>query len=95
MFPKMVKSRVLILPDEVAEKTDGGIFLPKLDDVTETDQQIYSHTGSGEVIAKSSQVTDMEVGDRVFFGQVVGAPIEFDGIKYLMMNDHDVQAVIG
>jgi hypothetical protein len=31
---------------------------------------------------------------RIFFGKYVGAPIELDGEKYLMMNEDDIQAIL-
>ena len=89
----MVKTRVLIKADEPEEKTEGGIYISHRNDISDDDRQIYSHTGMGEVIVTSSQVKSVEVGDRVFFGQHVGAPIELHGRQYLMMNEHDIQAV--
>ena len=36
----------------------------------------------------------MEIGDHIFFGKYVGAPIEFEGVKYLMMNEEDIKAIL-
>ena len=90
----MVRIRVLVKADEAPEKSDGGIFLPKQSDVSEDDRQIYSHSGTGEVVSKSSQVEGVEVGDRVFFGNYVGAPIKLNGEQYLMMKEEDIQATL-
>ena len=44
------------------------------------------------MVSKSSQVEGIEVGDRVFFGKFVGAPIRLNGEQYLMMKEEDIQA---
>ena len=90
----MVKKRVLVKADEAPEKSYGGIFIPKQSDVSEDDRQIYSHSGTGEVVSKSSQVNGIEVGDHVFFGKFVGAPIRLNGEQYLMMKEEDIQATL-
>ncbi len=94
MFPRMVKNRVMVLPDEMEEKTEGGIVLPNPSDINDCDQEIASQTGRGEIVAKGKQANGLEVGDHVYFGQVVGMPIEHEGVQYLIMNDCDVKAVL-
>jgi chaperonin GroES len=36
----------------------------------------------------------LKVGDEVLYGKYSGTELEFDGIKYLMMRQSDVLAVI-
>jgi chaperonin GroES len=88
----MVKTRVLVLADKAPEKSKGGIIL-LAPDAIDAGMEVYS-PGTGVVVEKASKVASVEVGDRIFFGKYVGAPIELDGEKYLMMNEDDIQAIL-
>ena len=87
---KPLADRVLILPDLAEEKTFGGIIIP--DTAKEKPLQ-------GRVVAVGNGTKDEEmilkVGDTVLYGKYSGTEIEFDSIKYLMMRQSDVLAVIG
>ena len=81
--------RVLILPAPAEEKTIGGIIIP--DTAKEKPLQ-------GEIIAVGQGTKDEEmilnVGDTVLYGKYTGSEVEFDGVKYLMMRQSDVLAVL-
>ena len=53
----------------------------------------------GEVVAVGHGTKDEEmvlkVGDTVLYGKYSGTEIEFEGVKYLMMRQSDVLAVLG
>ena len=91
----MIKKRILVKADELPETTKGGLYLAKQGDVSEDDRHIYSHTGTGKVVRRAENVVGIEVGDRVFFGKHVGAPIKIEGEQYLMMKEEDIQATVG
>ena len=92
----MIRKRILVKADELPETTKGGLYLAKQGDVSEDDRHIYSHTGTGKVIRKAPAITDdIKIGDRVFFGKHVGAPIKIEGEQYLMMKEEDIQATVG
>ena len=38
---------------------------------------------------------DLKVGDTVLYGKYSGTEIEYEGVKYLMMHQSDVLAVLG
>ena len=84
----MIKDRVLVQDEKAPEQSSGGIFLPKGQDVKD-DYQVCSQSGSGVVVAKGEGATMIDVGDRV------GMPVELEGEKYLMMNEADIQAIVG
>ena len=88
----MVKTRVLVKADEAPTKSAGGIHL-LAPDAIEDDMEVYS-PGTGVVIEKASKVESVEVGDRIFFGKYVGAPIKLEGENYLMMNEDDIKAIL-
>lgn len=81
--------RVLILPKPAEEKTIGGIIIP--DTAKEKPLQ-------GEVIAVGNGTKDEEmilkVGDQVLYGKYAGNELEYDGVKYMIMRQSDVVAVI-
>ena len=87
---KPLADRVLILPAPAEEKTIGGIIIP--DTAKEKPLQ-------GTVIAVGNGTKDEEmvlkVNDTVLYGKYTGTEIEFEGVKYLMMRQSDVLAVLG
>ena len=82
--------RVLILPQPAEEKTIGGIIIP--DTAKEKPLQ-------GKVIAVGNGTKDEQmeitVGDQVLYGKYSGTEVEFEGVKYLIMRQSDVLAILG
>ena len=87
---KPLADRVLILPAPAEEKTIGGIIIP--DTAKEKPLQ-------GKVVAVSHGTKDeamiLKEGDQVLYGKYSGTEIEYEGVKYLMMRQSDVLAVLG
>lgn len=81
--------RVLILPAAAEEKTVGGIIIPD----TAKEKPL-----KGEIVATGAGTKDEEMvlkaGDHVLYGKYAGTELEFDGVKYLIMRQSDVLAVI-
>lgn len=81
--------RVLVLPKPAEEKTVGGIIIP--DTAKEKPLQ-------GEVVACGNGTKDEEmivkVGDQVLYGKYSGTELEYEGVKYLMMRQSDVLAIL-
>ena len=86
---KPLADRVLIKPAPAEEKTAGGIIIP--DTAKEKALQ-------GEVLATGNGTKDEEMvlkaGDTVLYGKYAGTEVEFDGVKYLIMRQSDVLAVL-
>ena len=86
---KPLADRVLIKPAPAEEKTAGGIIIP--DTTKEKPLQ-------GEVLATGNGTKDEEMvlkaGDTVLYGKYAGTEVEFDGVKYLIMRQSDVLAVL-
>ena len=87
---KPLADRVVILPAPAEEKTIGGIIIP--DTAKEKPLQ-------GKVIAVGHGTKDEEMvlkeGDNVLYGKYAGTEIEYEGVKYLIMRQSDVLAVLG
>ncbi len=81
--------RVLIQPAEAEQKTASGIIIP--DTAKEKPQR-------GQVIAVGKGIKDHEmtlkVGDHVLYGKYSGTEVEIDGVKYMIMKESDVYAII-
>lgn len=86
---KPLADRVLIKPAPAEEKTAGGIIIP--DTAKEKPLQ-------GEVLDTGNGTKDEEMvlkaGDTVLYGKYAGTEVEFDGVKYLIMRQSDVLAVL-
>ena len=87
---KPLADRVLILPKAAEEKTIGGIIIP--DTAKEKPLQ-------GEVVATGNGTKAEELivkaGDNVLYGKYAGTELELDGVKYLIMRQSDVLAILG
>ena len=89
MTIKPLADRVLVKPAPAEEKTIGGIIIP--DTAKEKPLQ-------GEVIATGNGTKDEEMivktGDTVLYGKYSGQEVEFEGVKYLIMRQSDILAVL-
>lgn len=87
---KPLADRVLVKPAAAEEKTVGGIIIP--DTAKEKPQK-------GEVIAVGKGTKDEEMvvkeHDQVLFGKYAGTEIEVDEVKYLIMRQSDILAIVG
>ena len=90
MAIKPLADRVLIEPAAAEEKTIGGIIIP--DTAKEKPLQ-------GKVVATGNGTKDEEMvvkeGDTVLYGKYSGTELEYDGVKYLIMRQNDILAILG
>lgn len=86
---KPLADRVLILPAAAEEKSVGGIIIPD----TAKEKPL-----KGEVVAVGNGTKDEEMvvkaKDQVLFGKYAGTELELDGVKYLIMRQSDILAII-
>ena len=89
MAIKPLADRVLVKPAPAEEKTIGGIIIP---------DTAKEKPSKGEVIATGNGTKDEEmvvkVGDTVLYGKYAGQEIEFEGVKYMIMRQSDIIAVL-
>ena len=90
MAIKPLADRVFIEPAAAEEKTIGGIIIP--DTAKEKPLQ-------GKVVATGNGTKDEEMvvkeGDTVLYGKYAGTELEYDGVKYLIMRQSDILAILG
>lgn len=89
--------RLVVRMDEAEKKTESGIFIPE--DVT--DREEMSGTRAEVVAVGDSAWGDQavsgkwaRVGDRVMIAKFAGQLWKRNGVKYRVINDLDVIAVI-
>lgn len=89
MNVKPLSDRVLIEPVAAEQVTSGGIIIP--DSAKEKPLK-----GSVKAIGNGTKDEPMvvKVGDTVLYGKYSGTELEYDGVKYLMMRQSDILAVI-
>ncbi|MCM1369134.1 MAG: co-chaperone GroES [Candidatus Amulumruptor caecigallinarius] len=86
---KPLADRVLIEPTAAEETTMSGIIIPD----TAKEKPL-----KGKVLAAGKGTKDEEMllkeGDIVLYGKYAGTEIEVEGVKYLIMRQSDVLAVM-
>jgi len=91
--------RVLVFVEEVKEQTEGGLFIPKNIADKQSEANIF-----GEIVAVGANAWKAfdggepwaKVGDRIAFAKYGGFIIEDPEtkVKYRLLNDEDITAVI-
>jgi len=86
---KPLADRVLVQPVAAEEKTISGIIIP--DSAKEKPLK-------GEVMAVGNGTKDEEmvvaVGNTVLYAKYAGQELEWEGVKYLIMKQSDILAII-
>jgi chaperonin GroES len=89
--------RVLVLPDDVEQKTAGGIILPDMTGEREKYAMIFGtlvavgENAWEEAAARSDKFEKPQVGEHIVFAKYGGIEIKGrDGKQYRLMNDEDV-----
>ncbi len=89
MSIRPLSDRVLIEPTAAEEVTMSGIIIP--DSAKEKPLK-------GKVLAVGNGTKDepmiLKAGDTVLYGKYAGTEIEYEGVKYLMMRQNDVLAIV-
>ncbi len=83
---KPLGKRVLVKRLEEENMTSSGIIIP---------DNAKEKPSKGEVVAISSEVTELSCGNTVVFGKYSGNEISLDGVKYLVMDTDDIFGIIG
>lgn len=81
--------RVVLEPKEAETKTASGLYIP--DSAKEKPQQ-------GKVVAagpgKVDEPMEVKVGDEVLYGKYAGTEVTVDGVKYLIVKQSDILAIL-
>lgn len=89
MTVKPLSDRVLIEPVAAEEVTVGGIIIPD----TAKEKPLR---GTVKAVGYGTKDEAMVVkeGDLVLYGKYAGTELEVDGVKYLMMRQSDILAIL-
>lgn len=94
MAIKPLDNRVIVKQCEPEVKTAGGIVLPG--SAQEKPQRgIVESVGPGQMLdsGKRAQLS-VKKGDEVFYGKYAGSEVEIAGVKYVILRETDILAVI-
>jgi len=90
--------RVIVKPDPLEERSEGGIILSYGDDKKRHAEAQVRGTiiavGPNAWKAFDDGTPWAAVGDRVYFAKYGGFVIEDGGEKYRLLNDEDITAII-
>jgi len=86
--------RVIVKPEEVEERTKGGIILPDTAKEKPIEGTVIAvgggkHADDGKLIEMT-----VKAGDKVLYGKYSGTEVSIDGDEYLIMRESDIFGII-
>ncbi len=90
---KPLFDRVVLLPIENESESKGGILLPM---AAQEKSQLATVVaiGSGENVDGKQIGMQVKVGDKVLYGKFTGTEVNVDDVKYVVIRQPDILAVI-
>lgn len=86
--------RIVVRRVEEEQKTAGGILLPGSAQEKPSQGEVLA-VGNGQIRENGDVRTlDVQVGDKVLFGQYAGQTVKVDGEELLIMKESDVLGVL-
>ncbi|MFP4459395.1 MAG: co-chaperone GroES [Candidatus Zixiibacteriota bacterium] len=87
---KPLHDRVLVKPEEVEKKTEGGLYIP------DTAKKEKPQRGEVVAVGEGQGDTPLKVkeGDKVLFSKFAGNDITIEDVEYLIMRENDILAII-
>ena len=92
---KPLGDRLLVKPVEQEEKTASGIILPETAKEKPQEGEVLAAGPGGRKEDGSRIAMDVAVGNRVLYAKYAGTEIKMDGVKYLILRESDVLAIVG
>jgi chaperonin GroES len=94
MTLKPLGDRLLVKPIEQEEKTASGIILPETAKEKPQEGEVLAAGPGGRKEDGTRIEMDVKVGDIVLYAKYAGTEIKMDGVKYLILRESDVLAVV-
>ena len=89
-----LQDRVVVRRTEEETKSSGGIVLPGSAAEKPSQGEVLA-VGAGKKLEDGSvQPVDLNVGDKILFGQYAGSTVKLDGEELLIMNESEVFGVV-
>jgi chaperonin GroES len=86
--------KVVVKRLEAEQVTDGGIVLPDTAQEKPRQGRVLS-VGDGRLLADGSRAAhQVAEGDRVLFADYAGTEVVVDGEELLIMDEHEILAVV-
>ena len=92
---KPLGDRLLVKPIEQEEKTASGIILPETAKEKPQEGEVLAVGPGGRKEDGSRIAMDVEAGNRVLYAKYAGTEVKMDGVKYLILRESDVLAIVG
>jgi chaperonin GroES len=86
--------RIVVKRIDAEAKSAGGIIIPDTAQEKPSQGQVIAVGPGGRDEAGKLVPIDLEVGDRVLFGQWSGTEVKIDGEDLLIMKESDVMGVL-
>ena len=86
---KPLADRVLIQPKEAETKTASGLYIPDTAKEKPSEGKVLA-AGPG----KKDEPMEVKVGDEVIYGKYSGTEVTVDEVKYLIVKQSDILAIL-
>ena len=86
---KPLADRVLIQPKEAETKTASGLYIPDTAKEKPSEGKVLA-VGPG----KKDEPMEVKVGDEVIYGKYSGPEVTVDDVKYLIVKQSDILAIL-
>ncbi len=86
--------RVWVEPTEREETTASGIILPETAKEKPMEGKVLAVGPGARNSEGKQQALDVKVGDRVLFAKYAGTEIKHENIRYLILRESDLLAII-
>ena len=91
---KPLLDRVVLKSAEVEETTQSGFILTSASQEKPQFSEVVAVGPGGIVDGKETEMY-VKVGDKVITSKYSGTEVELEGVKYLIMRQSDVLAILG
>lgn len=93
MSIRPLHDRIVVRRTEEEQKTAGGILLPGSAQEKPQQGEVIA-VGKGQITDSGVRPLEVQVGDKVLFGQYAGQAVKVDGEELLIMKESDVLGVL-
>lgn len=94
MKMKPLRDKVVVKRLEEEEKKVGGIIIPDTAKEKPVQGKVIA-VGPGAQDKDGKRIPmDVKKGDRILFGKYSGTEVSIDGEEYLIMDSHDIYAIL-
>lgn len=90
---KVLNDRVLLKPEEVSDKTEGGLYKPK-ESAKAPKRGTVVDIGEGKYINNKLIPISVEVGDVVLYEEYAGKDVHVDDTDYVMVREQEIMLVL-